>query len=172
MGNAILRMLTITLVLAGIISAFIYHRNVNAATPTGQAVFDKLQRVSGINIPITVGNYPQGSSTDKSGIYIDIKDIKICNNDKSCIGAIVAHELGHHKLKHLSGNNYNIKEQEKHADLYAAKLTSQAGLRCSSHAKVFDKLDVLGVGDSPNYYSPRDRAKYIRAECAKYQYNR
>lgn len=143
----------------------------NIPSTFGRAAFDKLLATSGVKgLQILVTN-AEGSFTDQSHkIYIAKADIALCERSINCVTFIAAHEIGHNALGHTSGNEYNHKQQEKDADLYAVKLEAKAGFDPCAGAPFFDMIGKMygndGGSDHPNN---NVRADYIRAACAKYK---
>lgn len=88
----------------------------------------RLQALSGTSVAFSISETEWGSYTSwDDGVVIARNDINICNQDVECVATIIAHEIGHVKLGHLTIFKADVKSCEKQADLYSVHLLSKAG---------------------------------------------
>lgn len=122
-----MRNAVIYLSLLALLGTIIIH-NAQAATPTGQAMYDKLCEASGIKgIQVITGGPASMTDVDGKFIYISADDVvNYCQRDARCVAWIVSHEIGHIYYNH-NGPKVTI-PTEKQADRYALTLLDKVGI--------------------------------------------
>lgn len=128
-----------------------------------QTMFEHLKKANNLKVKITLGDYGGNSYTDQSGVHIDKEMVKYCFGNYDCVIGMVAHELGHVKLRHIETVAPNNSKTEDEADIASVSILRNAGCNPCSMA-VF--LQIQKPYILPSEHSSVDvRIKNIMRIC-------
>lgn len=137
-----------------------------------KSVFDRLIKASnqkGITIRVTHDKYVNAAMCSNGILEVTQGLVDFTREDVDMLAGIIAHEIGHHKLKHTKiwpRSSAHSRILEKAADIYAFNLMPLAGYNQCDYVKAFKKLlKKYGNEGGDTHPSTLERIKYL--ECHK-----